>query len=410
MKPLLYCFLLVFLLATSTPTLHSNVPNVPIVGDEPKLETVVSGDEYAKAIEYYLSTGGDPMQLHRTLLQRDMIPNFYHSPLLSTVGVYVADLTGDGNEDVVVNLYYPMVDDVVIRMFVIWIYVWDSGTYRQAFSDGYPAFSQVSDFGLYVGYVEDLNNDGSSEVVYQSGGCGANTCGLRLHVVMWDSELELMRQIFNRYFEVGAGATYWLDNSSSPMELIIHEVFMGPVTRGIMLDQIVTYSWDETGTKIIPINVAYQPPRFAFRVVYEAVAALDEGDTSMATTLFEGVLTSPAFVTPDPALRAQALFGILVATTAQDGVEAAADAYAALLNEPLWIDQRNSELSHEILWVEVGRLFYQTVQVTGDLSAACQNVIVIMNAERYGEREQEYWNAQYGGGNASPNPEDMCPF
>ncbi|MEO8610538.1 MAG: hypothetical protein ABI690_21760 [Chloroflexota bacterium] len=360
---------------------------------------------YADAIQNYLSAGGDPAQLKSLLQPLGVIPD-----TTKTDGVYVTDLTGDGKDDVIVNIAFPA-KPPAINTFVVWIYVCDETGYHRVNDHSYTQTSTALDPGMYVDSIQDLNHDSHPEVIYQFVGCGMY-CFMDLYIVGWNSSTRQIHQMLWTSFQVG-DYNFTDPDGDGIYDIIVTENNGGAAGLGPLRRWQTTYGWD--GVNFTQRRSVSETPRFGFEAAQDAANALHIGDLQTAAILYQKILDNHTFndidERTDAITKSQALFGLLVIRTFQQDHETAAAIYAALQDTQGIPDDYYSTINthySESIWTQVGRTFYSRVRGY-NLSDACNAVITELTADL--ERKDKGSRSTYWGNyGLRPRPEDICPF
>jgi hypothetical protein len=331
--------------------------------------------------------------------------------------VYITDLTGDGKNDVIVNIAYPDPSSITnpVKIFVVWIYVCASTDYARVYETQYPQISTALDPGMYIDQIRDLNHDSLPEVIHHSVSCGVNICYETLGIVEWNSTLQQMHRVLSDDFPLGEyGSVDFVDlEGDGIFDVVVTSGVAGSAGAGPQRHWQTTYGWD--GVNFTQRRSVPELPRLQFEAAQDAATALNVGDLQTAAILYQRILNDPTLsgidAHTDAIVKTQALFGLLVIRTSQQDKESAEAIYQELQNAPAIPDEislsTNTHFS-ESLWVQVGRTFHS--QVRGYyLGDACDAVIAELNAALDGEspgNRSSYWG-NWGG---APRPEDICPF
>lgn len=142
--------------------------------DQPELN-VGDFDQYPQAIRDFLNNGGTPSDLDEALYNAGVA----NQP----VAVKTADMTGDGQEEVVVSIFNPA-SQTMPPAGTLMIYACQSGAYQQDYQqDSKQAWGAPG-----IRYLQDLNADGKAELIASAGSCGAHTCFEDVEILAWDGE------------------------------------------------------------------------------------------------------------------------------------------------------------------------------------------------------------------------------
>jgi hypothetical protein len=374
----------------------------------PNPDTTLSLDltvGYAEAIQTYLSAGGDPTQLKSLLEAVGVLP----APDMGD-GVYLSDLTGDGINDVIINIAFPA-KPPEIKTFVVWIYVCDHSDYRRVYEAEYPQVSTVLDHGMYLDSIQDLNHDSRPEVIYQFIYCGMY-CYMDLYIEGWNNATQQMHQMLKTNFQLG-DYNFADTDGDTVFDVVVTDQNGGPAGMEPLRRWQTTYGWD--GVNFSQRRSVPETPRFGFEAIEDAARALDAGDLQTAAILYQRILNDPTLKLiderTDAITKSQALFGLLIIRMAQRDQETGAAIYAELQNAPGIPDSSSfpKEFS-ESLWTQVARTFYPLAKEY-KFDEACDAVITELNAVLESERQSPGLDTSYWGNyGMRPRPEDMCPF
>jgi hypothetical protein len=360
---------------------------------------------YAEAIQNYLSAGGDPAQLKPLLQAAGVLPD----PSMSD-GVSVTDLTGDGINDVVINIAYPA-KPPEIKTFVVWIYVCDQSDYRRVYETEYPQISTVLDPGTYVDSIQDLNGDSRPEVIYQYISCGMY-CYSDLFIEGWNSTTGQMHQMLRTSFQIG-DYNFTDPDGDGVIDVVVTDRNGGPAGMEPLRRWQTIFGWD--GINFSQRRSVPEAPRFGFEAIQDAAKALDVGDLQTAAILYQKILDEDTFSRlderTDAITKSQALFGLLVIRMVQRDQETGAAIYEKLQNAP-GIPNSSSfpKVVSESLWTQVARTFYPLAQ-RYRFDEACDAVIAELNIALESERQSPGLDTSYWGNyGMRPRPEDVCPF
>ena len=152
----------------------------PVTNSSPTLGIPADANGYAAAIETYLSAGGSVTDLVTTLQARQMLTPQNPTDHPYYGGVWFIDVTGDGYDDALVNIYVPQ-----NQTSALWFYACEGSVYRLVTEVlWHDAPFLGSPRGLYVSYIDDFNADGQLDIAYHTLGCGA-FCFESVYVLTW---------------------------------------------------------------------------------------------------------------------------------------------------------------------------------------------------------------------------------
>ncbi|MDX9952507.1 MAG: hypothetical protein RBT75_00310 [Anaerolineae bacterium] len=212
------------------------------------------GDSYIYALREYLSAGGNPATLGELLHAWEALPPDGGMPLQQ-------DFTGDGSPEVVTGFINPLAESFPPEGMLA-IFSCQNGAYETLYSYAPGEWTNIALVG-----GEDLNGNGTAELVFADVTCGAHTCWHTLHVWSWDG---------STFREQMAGdpslpyPTFTLTQDA----ILASSVGVGSVGAGPQRVYTETWSWDgsvitRTATQLGPAQYRYH----AFRDGDEAFRA-----------------------------------------------------------------------------------------------------------------------------------------
>jgi hypothetical protein len=161
--------------ATEMPTGTATVPVDPVCVPQGLHDPLpaTSFEEYPNAFLLFLNTGGAPSALQANM-ENLSIAN-------SDSSVSVADLTGDKKNDVVVSFLEPD-PQTVPPPGALLVYICRGDQYTLAhieLSDNFLSAPRIL-------RLQDLNADGSADLLFSSTTCGAHTCFESTQILAWN--------------------------------------------------------------------------------------------------------------------------------------------------------------------------------------------------------------------------------
>ncbi|NLT42875.1 MAG: VCBS repeat-containing protein [Anaerolineae bacterium] len=300
----------------ASETLPTTVAPAPDPGPAPAFPGLDALADYATAAE------GDPEAVAAAVRAWGMEPQA--GPSLSAMAqdriVVAADLTGDGQEELIVLTSNPVPQTI-------------SGegnlTIMSAGADRYEVqFDALTD-GASEGLVsllavQDINGDGRSDVAYASESCGAHTCMADVRVLSYQSDdyLQLASGITAAYPDLLALEDR---DGDSVMEIVVHGNVIGSVGAGPQRASTLVYRLLEGRYRLS--EVEYDPSDLLYFRVVDGNIALAQGTINEAIAIYTEVIqndslqASGVFATPEEevdALRSFARFRLIVAYAMQE--------------------------------------------------------------------------------------------
>ncbi len=372
--------------ATATPPLPTTRPTtVPNI--RPTLPSCPGRfNEYPQVLANYLGLGGSPEALAEFLGACAAL-GFAEAP------VQVADLTGEGDPEIVVvivdpgraSTFIPTPGDLLIL--------------RRQDGTAEPVFSAVQqggspDLGYFLLSIEDINGNGRPEVPYYSRSCGAHTCFDRLFVLEWDGAdyVNLIPGFLGSPY-----ATFSFDQGQIAVDI----GGIASVGAGVQRDYSEIWSWD--GAVYTLTEQIVGPPLVGIHYLYDGDDALLQGDVATAIEDYQQALR-PLKMEPglfaegaEEILRAFARFKLMIAFSLAGEPAFAEDVYQQMLSE-------HPPGSPGFIYLQMASAFRQAYQESGDAREACAaaNAVAAAHPEAVDALYAGYANTLY------LEPGDLC--
>jgi hypothetical protein len=248
-------------------------------------------DTYPFAIQQFLNRGGWVDDLDKAL---------YDVEIASLpVPVAVADMTGNGFEEMVVSIFDPGSVHLPPAGMLL-IYTCD----RQEFSLIYQEDSRPIGGAPVIRFLQDLNADGISELVVSSASCGAHTCFERVKVIGWDGS-----QFINRLEGDTDDLPYptiYLEPSTKEgiFNLLISGSGFGSVGAGPQRNITRIWSFDQNTQRWRVDSTQFEPSAYRIHILHDAGAAAKDGDYQQALMLYNRAISDTTLDDwVDPALE-----------------------------------------------------------------------------------------------------------
>jgi hypothetical protein len=237
-------------------------------------------EEMPNAMLSFLNAGGQAVVLQELLEMREIAT--------PPMPVAVAELTGDGKEDVLVA-YFDREEQAAAPRGALLIYTCHEGQFILTHIELSQEF-----FGApALLHVQDLDADGKNDVIFSSPTCGANTCFESAKILVWDGEgfenhlqgssedlpapsLQITDYDLNRIYDLEVAGTVFGSIGAGPQR---------PVTR--------IWSYDPASGLWLPGEDQPGPSEYRLHVLHDADGALRRGEHQVAILLYEQVINSP---------------------------------------------------------------------------------------------------------------------
>ena len=245
--------------------------------------------------------------------------------------------------------------------------------------------------------VDDLNQDGYTEIAYSSTSCGAHTCFTKVYIV--SSGTGTYEDLTSGGIEMAYVEPYFADwDNDGVLELIMHGGTIGSVGAGPQRERTEVYKWDGATYGLTETVLDYS--NYLYFRVLDANQALLEGEFERAATLYREAIDNPRLDTWMDESEREEL--------------AAFSRYRLSLTYLMMGEAGLAEAAREELQaVQPGNIYAQVVttlwdayQAQGDLEAACQEV----NDFAHLHPEAVEVLNDYGYSNPTFTTEEVCPL
>ncbi len=293
------------------------------------------------------------------------------------------------------------------------IVVFDRGPdgFRVAYEAGVEPFIAADDneLGNVIVAVEDINVDGSGELVYNRPFCGAHTCFVHIHIVSGgDGAYTTLSPPPSPEDPEGGISMSYADYRLEDMdgdgskEFVLHGGSIGSVGAGPNRERTETWGWD--GARYMLRQTVLDPPTFLYHAILDANALIDqsrfaEAEQAFVAAIEDGTLDRSGSFSGSQSvsteLESYAYLRAAVARFLSGGDSAGAVGYldrAAGLDAPLH--------------APLAAAFRDTYAASADVAAACDAVRTYIAGNL--AALTEFWN--FGYGNPPFNAEAFCPF
>ncbi len=245
--------------------------------------------------------------------------------------------------------------------------------------------------------VDDLNGDGLTEVAFSFTECGAHTCFTTVHVVT--SGAGKYQDLTGDGIEMSYVVPYFSDwDGDGLQELIMHGGTIGAVGAGPQRERFEVYKWD--GAAYSLSERVYDYSNYLYFRVLDANQALLGRDYEQAAMLYREAIDDPDLdVWMDESERE----GLVAFSRYRLSLTYLILGKVDLAQEPL--DELLLE-QPDNLYTQVAGVLWDAFQRTTDLRAACDEV----GAFAASHPETAEVLADYGYGNPTFTPEEVCPL
>ena len=333
--------------------------------------------------------------LNRDTAEGELLSQFLAACGLDSDGPVVADLTGDGLDDLVLVYWLAGEDeDTVLRQGDLLI---ASGAVDGSFVKEYVAGAAGN---VQLLKTEDINADGAVDLVWLDTTCGASTCFDTLYVRSWNGT---NWQDWTEGTITMAAAQVEIvdvDEAGSGAEMQLTGGTYGSVGAGPQRDR--TEIWASLdGAPYALVSESYGESACLYHTILDGNWAFVEKDFASAQTFFSQAITENKFnacwTYPNELdeLRSFAFFRLAQiaaytgeAETAQALIEQSADSYPTAA------------------YTQVGRVWLESYQASGDPVHAC---VLVTNFVTSNPAPVDVL-ADYGYANPTFTGDDVCPI
>jgi hypothetical protein len=388
--------LILALLACGTATPPGTSPTVPASAVRDTTPTAdlarpANPADYPAAIQGYLNAGADVATLEAALAEWKVLPPEAPGQVIA------ADLTGDGDSEIVVALWY--VGDVAAPSGDLLIFGRQGGSYALLYQEGYDPSGPA----VRLLQVLDANGDGRQDVAYTLGACGAHTCFGSLQVLSWEEM---------GFFSLMGGRldmpypTYTI----SPGRIVAESGSIASV--GAEPQRGYSEVWEWNGSVFTVTQQIWAPPVYRYHALLDGDYALFAGDYPAAVAAYERVIADGALQewgavsgVVDPAvertqLAAFARWRLVLTTVRADDLASAQTQYDILQADyPVGAVGRDVAALAEVFW--------GAYTADGNVVNGC---IALVAAAKEDTSVHDFFNANYGYANPRWEAVDICPF
>lgn len=376
----------------ASPTASVSPPTPALVAcpaaGSPTLARPDNAADYPAAIQQYLSAGGSAAALGDTLAEWKALPD------ATTAQVAAADLTGDGNPEVVVALKDP--SDLLV-------FGCQGGAYVPSYSLQQSVERWEVGWVVNLQQVDDMNTDGRPEIAFTLSTCGAHTCYKTLEILGWDG------MAFASLMGGSLDMPY-PDYVVTPGRI---EAQSGPIgSVGAEPQRGYSEVWEWDGSVFTVTQQIWEPPIYRYHALLDGDRALMAGDYTVATTTYERVISDDALQEwgavsgiIDPAeertqLTAFARWRLVLVYLLTGETENAQSAY-----DQLQADYPPGTTGHDVS--AMAGTFWMAYLIEDSVAAGCTEVVTAAMSKT---AVQDFFNWNYGYANPYWEPLNLCPF
>ena len=370
----------------------ANLPTAtPNTGACPTLSTNVylrslpdTGDGIANEIVRFLSAGGSPVALEEALRDDWRIlgeDGFIRSDF---------DFTGDGNPEVIIGHVVPSEGGALL------ITGCQEGRYvlrYQSVSD-----QEIPPELILLG---DATHDGLHNVVFAHQACDDDgECVYQTNLITWEPDLWRFTGLLGATIESDQLPEMIDIDDDDVSEIVIRMERFGSLATGPLRTGVNIYDWN--GNLYVLSIIQLDPPRYRIQLIHAADRQFTAGNMAEAVSLYQQVLGNEELRTwlddEIPILDSYTLFRMLVARTFS-GDSQAQEVYQYILDD--FPDPEQTPV-----YVEMSRIFWDTFQVSNNLTTACRAVQDLIDERP----EAVNLMNRYGSRNPTYTAETFCPF
>lgn len=352
-----------------------------------------SFDIYPHEILSFLNAGGTAKDLDQTLYALG-IANL-------PVPVGVADMTGDGIDDVVVSIYDP---GSVLQppAGVLLVYICDQPGYRLAYQED----TRPNQGAPGIRYLQDMNADGRAELVFSSASCGAHTCFERVQLISWGYG-EFSNRLVGETTDLPYPTIYLEPGQDEGIfYLSISGSGIGSVGAGPQRNITRVWAYEPSARQWLVSSTDGEPSIYRIHVLQDANSALKAGDYQAALGLYNRTISDSTlqdWVNPAAEqawITAFSRFQLVIIYTVQDQ-----EGFASLILDDMSTSYPLESPQHGYL--EMTLLFKDGFN-SGGMEEGC--TAAIEYASKHTELLEQLGSQTFGYGNPSLAPQDICPW
>jgi len=367
--------------------------------------------DYATTIEAFLSGGGPLVDLESTLTNWGAIGDA-SGALFGDGGRVISgsDLTGDGSPELIVAVQAPVSQfpDLPAPPGDLYIYGCEDSAYTLLFGD----YSTPDRPVPTIIDVADLDGDGVDEVVYATYYCGAHTCVYHVYALRWSTSSLIFSDLLAgepSAAEVPYADIHVENVDATPsLEVVVDVGGIGSAGAGPQRLTRNTYSWN--GSILALSSQVITTPEsewFPIHYLMDGDAATEGADYATAISAYQHVIDDPNPKTlidsaaEPPALKAYARYRQMVTYVLMGQVNE-----AEMLHDALFAEYDTDPGRPGASFATMADLFWTEFSSSNSVASACAPVVA------YAEGDAESYRVlnDFGYANRYYQPVDLCPF
>jgi hypothetical protein len=281
--------------ASSTPT-EKAVQNIKTCVSQGDSSPLPNGhfELYPQAILQFLNEGGWVDELDEALYAAGVA----NMP----VPVDAAEMTGDEFEEVVVSIFDPGSANMPPSGMLL-IYTCHQNEYQLAYQeDSRPIGPSTGTPGIT--FLQDLNADGTSELVASSRTCGAHTCFERVQVLGWDGR-EFINRLDGLTDDLPHPTVYLQPSGQDGIyDIYITASGVGSVGAGPQRNMTRYWAYNADTQRWQISSLTLEPSMYRIHVLHDALAATRDGNYQEALLRYNRAISDTTLEDwADPALE-----------------------------------------------------------------------------------------------------------
>jgi tetratricopeptide (TPR) repeat protein len=245
--------------------------------------------------------------------------------------------------------------------------------------------------------VDDINRDGRTEIAFTSTSCGAHTCFTTVYIIA--SGTGMYEDLTDGDIEMSYADIYFSDwDGDGTPELVMYGGTIGSIGAGPQRTRTEVYRWD--GLRYVLSETIYDPSNFLYFKVLDANQALLNGEYESAAALYREAIENPDLVTWMDESKREELTAFALYRLSLTYLLLGETGQAQLARDKLLTQHP------EHIYAQVMGVLWDTYLMDDDLREACEAVGSFAAAHP----ETAEVLAEYGYGNPTFTPEEVCPI
>jgi hypothetical protein len=344
--------------------------------------------DYIPTIQQFLNAGGDVMALEQMLAGWDALPE-------RPGQVVAADITGDGDQEIIVALRYS--GDAPLPPGDLLIFA--AKSHALLYQEGYDPHGA----SIQLLQVIDADRDADPDIVYTLTTCGAHTCFDSLQILKWEGA---------RFSSLMGGRldmpypTY----SVTPGRIDAQSGFVGSV--GAEPQRGYSEVWELRSGVFTVTQQIWQPPVYRYHALLDADRALLAGDYAAAVAGYERIIGDDTLQEwgavsgeVDPATERAHLTAFARWRLALTYLQAGGPSSAQVQHTCLKMDFAEDSTGHDV--VTLAEVFWAAYLPSASITDGCNAMV---EAAKAAPSVHTFFNETYGYANPRWEAIDICPF